>query len=133
MMPKNTPMNREHGGQEADEQRVLGAHDDPGEHVPAGHRLDAERVGQADPAPRADRPAERRVDQVRVVAVRVLHQVGADERDQDEEDDEGTARHRYPVPAQPPPGDLAKRPALDGNAARDYGIWRRSARPRRRF
>ena len=48
----------------------------------------------------------------------------------DEEDDDDPARHRDPVPAQPPPGDLAQRPALDGHTGRrDSGFvrWRWSA------
>jgi hypothetical protein len=38
-----------------------------------------------------------------------------------------SARHRHPVPAQPPPGDLAQRPVLEGHArAGDAGFWRQS-------
>jgi hypothetical protein len=35
----------------------------------------------------------------------------ADDRHEDQEDDEDPARHRHPVPAQPPPGDLSQRAA----------------------
>ena len=57
---------------------------------------------------------ERRVDQVRVVGVGVLHEVRADDGDQDQEHHDDAAAHRHLVPAQPHPGDLPQRPALDG-------------------
>ena len=71
----------------------------------------------ADPAPRAVRPAEGRVDQARVKDVRVLHQVRPDDGHQDQEDDEDPAGHGDLVALQPHPCDLAQRPPFDRLAA----------------
>src|ERR1700761_1518463 len=91
-------------GQETDQQRVAGAVDDPGQHVTAGDGLDTERVSQADPAERSIRTAESRVDQARMVNVRVLHQIRAEDGDQDEQDDDNATRHGNLVMLEPGPG-----------------------------
>ena len=103
----------EGGGQECDQQRVARAVHDPAEHVPPGLRLDTERVSQADAAELAVRAEQRRVEQVRVVGIRALHQERPDDGDQDQEEDEDAAAHGHLVTLQPQPGDLAKRAALD--------------------
>ncbi len=100
---------REHGRHERDQQRVPGADDDPGEQVPAGLRFHAERVVQADPAERALGALERGIDQIGMEDIRILHEVRADDGEQDEEHDDDAAGHRHLVPAQPYPGDLPDR------------------------
>src|ERR1700761_809329 len=92
------------GRQEADQQRVAGANDDPGQHVTAGDRLDTEWMSEADTTERAVRPAEGGIVQIGMIRVRVLHQIRADDGDQDEQDDDNATRHGNLVMLEPGPG-----------------------------
>lgn len=112
---------RDHGRQEADQQRDPGAVEDAGEDVAAVDRLDTEQVVATDAAQGARGRAEERVDEVLVVLVRVLpEQPGDDrreERDHDQDEHDDAAREGELVPLEALPGDPAQGTALNGLGA----------------
>jgi hypothetical protein len=107
----NTKENADHdgegGGEKPDQERVPGAIDHSAQHVTASNWLNAEGMSGADPAEWPVRATEGRVDQAGVIDVGVLHQVGADDRDQDKQRHDDAPRYGNLVMPKPKPGDPA--------------------------